>query len=252
MTLIPPKTRIMLKFLLPQRRRPDPRHAIPEADRDLTGKTIVFTGGTAGMGRLAVEILREMGADLVLLGRNAIKGEAVATELRAIEGAGTVEFELCDLASMASVQACAARILATRSRIDVLINCAGAHLSERRVTTDGFEANWAVNYLGPYLLTRLLLDRIQESAQARIVNLTTNTDWLKHFDDVQSANDFDATDAYTQGKLALSMFTRTLGEQLEDGDEVLAYLLSPEQARGRTRIPSGDWTDADRHKEDWR
>ncbi len=228
MSMVSPRTRIMLKFLVPQRRKPDRAHAIPERDRDLSGKTIVFTGGTDGLGRAAAAMLYEMGATLVLLARNETKGQAVVRALSAAGGRGSVELERCDLSSMPSVRDCAARVLAKYDHIDVLINCAGVHLRERTETTEGFEANWAVNYLGPFLLTSLLLGRMRASAPSRIVNLTTDTDWLDRFDfdDLQSERTFDATDAYTRGKLAMSMFTHHLGETLE-GTGVTVNCLNP-------------------------
>lgn len=215
MQLISDRTCIMLKFLVPQRRRPNPKHAIAERDKDLSGTTVVFTGGTDGMGRVAVEMFHAMGANIVLLGRNEAKGQAVRQELTAVEARGAVTFEVCDLASMNSVQACARRVLAQHRRIDVLVNCAGAHVPERLVTQDGFEMNWAVNYLGPFLLTRSFLGRISKSAPSRIANLVTDVAWLDRLDldDLQSKRRFNATDAYTKGKLAMAMFTRELGQQ---------------------------------------
>ncbi len=218
----------MLKFFVPQRRTPNPRYAIRESSKDLSGKTVVFTGGTDGMGRVAVEMLHEMGAEVIVLGRDEHKSEAVLQKLTTAARGGSVDFEVCDLASMHSVRACARRILAQDRRIDILVNCAGAHIPERIVTEEGFEMNWAVNYLGPFLLTRLLLGRIRESAPSRIVNLCTDIAWLDHldFDDLQSEHDFSATDAYTKGKLAMAMFTRELGERLE-GTGVTANCLNP-------------------------
>ena len=107
---------LVLNTFIPQRRTPDPRHAIPESDRNLSGKTVAFTGGTDGMGRVAVEMLCNMGVRVVLLGRNEAKGAAVAREIGSAEGRGAVEFQSCNLASMASVRACAERVLACATR----------------------------------------------------------------------------------------------------------------------------------------
>ncbi|MFU1606819.1 SDR family NAD(P)-dependent oxidoreductase [Sulfitobacter pontiacus] len=92
MPLISDRTRITINLFRPQRRTPDPRHAIPQADRDLTGKTIVMTGGTDGIGRVAAGMLCDMGANLVLLGRRQAVGDRVIRELAATGGAGTVIF----------------------------------------------------------------------------------------------------------------------------------------------------------------
>lgn len=212
------KLRLVLTSLLPQRRKPNPRHAVPEADKNLSGKTIVFTGGTDGMGRVAVKMLYDMGADVVLLGRNEAKGAAITSGLASSEGRGSVTFYRCDLALMQSVRECAERLLADYSRIDVLVNCAGANLSERVTTKEGFETVWAVNYLGPFLLTNLLLQRVKGSAPARIVNLASDTEALGHiqFDDLQHEHGFSALKSYAQAKLAVNMFTIDLALSLKD------------------------------------
>lgn len=80
MKLASNKTRILLNLFVPQRRKPNTKHAIQEKDKDLSGKTIVFTGGTDGIGRVAVEMLYKMGANIVLLARNKTKGEDVIRE----------------------------------------------------------------------------------------------------------------------------------------------------------------------------
>jgi len=226
MELINAKTRIMLNLFVPQRKKPNPRHAIPESDKNLSGKTIVFTGGTDGMGRVAVEMLYKMGAKVVLLGRSKTKGETVVRELTTAGGRGEVSFQVCDLASMRSIKDCSERILAEHSRIDVLVNCAGINLPKRIITGDGFETNWAINYLGPYLLTKLLLDRLRESASSRIVNLTTNTAFLDHidFDDIQTKPDFDTSSTYTESKLSLNMFSIDLARRLEGTGVTVNYL----------------------------
>lgn len=225
--MISDRTRIMLKFLIPQRRQSNPEHALAHDERDLCGKTIVFTGGTDGMGRVAVEMLHSMGADVVLLGRSEAKGQAVLDELRSQPG-GAVTFEVCDLASMDSVRACAGRIAEGHGRIDVLVNCAGAHFPEQRKTGAGFEMNWATNYLGPFLLTHLLLERIRQSAPSRIVNLVTDVAWLGHLDldAIESQQSFNATDAYTAGKLAMAMLTAELGERY-GAEKIAVNCLNP-------------------------
>ena len=219
---------MVLNTFIPQRRAPDPRHAIPESDRNLSGKTVVFTGGTDGMGRVAVEMLCSMGARVVLLGRNEAKGAAVVRDIAAAVGRGAVEFRLCDLASMASVRACAERVLADCSRIDVLVNCAGANVPERTVTDEGFETTWAINYLGPFLLTTLLLEQLKRSAPARVVNVSSDTEALGHidFDDLQTEHGYGTMKSYAQAKLALNAFTIDLARRLE-GTGVTVNCLNP-------------------------
>ena len=227
MAQITQQARLVLNTFVPQRRKPHPRHATPDADKDLSGKTVVFVGGTDGMGRVAVQMLYAMGADVVLLGRTKSKGEAVVDDLSS-SGRGTINFEICDLASMESVRACVDRILAAHPRIDVLVNCAGTNTQTRKLTDEGFEFNWAVNYLGPFLLTNLLLERLARSAPARIVNLSSETEALGHihFDDLQLESGWSSVKSYAQAKLALIMFTMELARKLE-GTDVTANVLNP-------------------------
>ncbi|MGQ1784803.1 SDR family NAD(P)-dependent oxidoreductase [Saccharicrinis sp. GN24d3] len=222
------KLGILVNLFLPQRRKPNPKHAIPEKDKNLKGKTIVFTGGTDGMGRVAVEMLYAMGAHVVVLGRNKTKTENVISEIVKSEGSGSLSLQICDLASMDSVKKCAEQIMAEYSKIDVLINNAGINMTKPTFTSDGFETNWAVNYLGGYLLTNLLLPRIQQSSPSRIVNLTTNTNFIKQidFDDIESKLNFDTVDSYTQAKLSMNMFSIDLAKKL-DGKEVTVNYLYP-------------------------
>ncbi len=222
-----PKTRILLNLFWPQRRKPDPRHAIAEADKDLSGKTIVFTGGTDGIGRVAVAMLYRMGAHVVLLARSPAKGVSVIGELAATAGGrGKISLQACDLASMDSVKACAERILSEHGRIDVLVNNAGVNMTTPVITEDGFETNWAINYLGPRLLTQLLLERLQASAPSRIVNLTTNTAFIDRFDvdALRTKPDLATDNTYVEAKLAMNMFSIDLARQLEGTGVTVNYL----------------------------
>lgn len=228
MPLISEKTRIILKVFTPQRRKSDPRHALAEADRDLSGKTIVFTGGTDGIGRVAVTQLHEMGAHLVILGRSSQKGKALLDELSANGGSGTASFEACDLASLKSVKECAERILAAHVRIDVLVNCAGINAMSEALSEDGFGMNWSVNYLAPVLLTRLLLDRVRASAPARIINLTTDTAYLDVLDveAMEASPDLGFVESYAASKLSFEMFSYDLAQELK-GSGVTVNLQHP-------------------------
>lgn len=140
-------------------------------------------------------MLYEMGAQIRLLGRNQPKGEKVMQEIKSTGGQGKLSFQICDLASMKSVKDCANRILSDTKKINILVNCAGINATSKVITKDGFETNWAINYLGPFLLTQLLKERIKESTSARIVNLSTNTNFIDKMDLnlLESKSDF-ATD----------------------------------------------------------
>lgn len=218
MPLLSPRTQIILGLFVPQRRKPNPRYALSSKEKDLTGKTIIFTGGTDGIGREAVSTLHQMGANVVIVGRSEAKCKAILQELATTSTTGSASYELCDLTSMDSVKNCAERCLAQYPQIDVLVNCAGINATDTTFTEDGFETNWSVNYLAPYLLTSLLFERIQASKSPRIVNVTTNTDFVETFDieRLTSSPDFNTGDAYPKSKLALNMLTMDLADDMKD------------------------------------
>lgn len=228
MTSFTKQARLALSTFIPQRRKPDPRHKISESDKALTGKTIVFTGGTDGMGRVAVEMLYNMGANIVLLGRNDDKGKKVIEEIEASGGMGNLEFQRCDVSLMQSVHECAIRILAEHNKIDILVNCAGCNAPERVMTSEGFENIWASNYLGPFLLTEFLLDKIKKSESSRIVNLSSETEALGHinFEDIPLETGWSTLNSYAQAKLAVNMYTISLAQELQ-GTGVTVNSLNP-------------------------
>ena len=195
---------------------------------DLRGKVVVLTGATDGMGRVAAERFAEMGADLLMLGRNPVKMSTVVEELRKGGHSGRIESFQCDLASFQSVRDAAAEILRARDHIDFLINCAGINAVERRETVDGIEMNMAVNYLGPFLLTELLFERIKSTPSSRVVNVTSATQSYGHlnFDDFNVETDWSLFKAYTQAKLCMIMHTRALAHRLSSGS-VTAVSLNP-------------------------
>ena len=214
-------------------------------DRDLTGRTVVFTGGTDGMGRVAVERLASMGADILILGRNMAKTRRVAAELEEAGYGGRLTVVECDLGSLDSVRGAASDILGQGGRIDLLINCAGANVTERRLTPEGYEMNFVVNYLGPFLLTELLLDRVGAAPSARIVNVTSATQKLGRldFDDLHRERNWSLLATYAQAKLCMVMHSRDLAGRLE-GSGVTVNCLNPgyiksaltRSARGLERV----------------
>ncbi|TPV95937.1 MAG: SDR family NAD(P)-dependent oxidoreductase [Myxococcales bacterium FL481] len=201
---------------------------VPSQHRDLHGKTVVFSGGTDGMGRVAVEKLAKMGADVVLLARNEVKSQATVEEINQLSDGGRARYVRCDLADLASVRACADEILTRCSRIDVLVNCAGANFNERRLNEDGMELSWVVNHLGGFLLTQLLLERLKDSAPAKIVHLSSATEKYGHIhlEDLQLERSWGTLKAYAQAKLALNMCTIRLAQELE-GTGVTVNALNP-------------------------
>jgi NAD(P)-dependent dehydrogenase (short-subunit alcohol dehydrogenase family) len=185
----------------------------------MDGKVALITGGNTGIGKETAAALAAMGAIVAFTSRDPAKGEAAAAELRERSGRDVVCLPL-DLASLASVRRFAAGFLARYDRLDVLVNNAGLIKGRRTETEDGFETTFGVNHLGHFLLTQLLLDRIKDSAPARIVNVSSDAHRsVKQgldFDDLQSTKGYSFMRAYGSSKLANIYFTRELARRLED------------------------------------
>lgn len=202
---------------------------------DMHGKTVVVTGGNSGIGLETAAALATMGARVLVTARNADKGRAaVANITQRNDGHAQVQLVVFDLADLASVRRGAAEILEQAPRIDVLVNNAGLVLSERRETVDGYEATFAINHLGPFLLTNLLLDRMRESAPARVVDVASTAHASARkgitFDDLQSTQRYSGMRVYGQSKLANILFTLELARRL-DGSGVTANSLHPGTVR---------------------
>ncbi|MCL3781303.1 SDR family NAD(P)-dependent oxidoreductase [Prolixibacteraceae bacterium JC049] len=197
-------------------------------NKDLSDKTVVFTGGTDGMGKAAVEKLAAKGATIMLLGRSKEKTIAVVNELNNIAGKENATYVPCNLASQQSIRNAATIILAQCPQIDILINCAGINAGARKITEDKMEMSWAVNHLAPFLLNHLLLDRLKKSAPARIINLSSATEKYGNIslDDIQLVKNWSTFRSYTQAKLVMNMCTRKMAKELV-GTGVTVNALNP-------------------------
>jgi NAD(P)-dependent dehydrogenase (short-subunit alcohol dehydrogenase family) len=198
-------------------------------DRNPEGWVVLITGSTSGLGREVALRLGAMGAHVIVHGRDAERGMEVVREIEE-EGVGSASFHAADLASLAEVRRFGEEILRDYDRLDVLINNAGigrgAPGTGREVSADGHELRFAVNYLSGFLLTRMLLPRIVDSAPARIVNVASGAQMAIDFDDVMLERDYDGSRAYSQSKLAQILFTFDLARELE-GTDVLVNTLHP-------------------------
>ena len=203
-------------------RRPSPR-----PDHMMAGQVCVVTGASSGIGKAASLALARLGATVVLVCRNAERGEAALAEVSAAAVAGKPALEITDLSSMAQVRELAGR-LSRRDRIDVVVNNAGLVLGDRRVTPDGFEYTFAVNHLAPFLLTNLLRANLLASAPSRVVTVSSavHRGARLDLDDLQSERHYSGLRAYANGKLANILFTRELARQLDDSG-VTANCLHP-------------------------
>jgi NAD(P)-dependent dehydrogenase (short-subunit alcohol dehydrogenase family) len=195
----------------------------------MDGRTVVITGGNAGIGKETAVALAREGARVIFTSRDATRGADALAEIAERSG-GRAEVMPLDLASLASVRDFAADVLATTDRIDVLVNNAGLVLTDRRITEDGFEMTFGVNHLGHFLLTDLLRERLVASAPARVVVLASFAHrfaWRGlDFDDLMSERRYSGFDVYARSKLANILFTRELARRL-DGTGVTANSLHP-------------------------
>lgn len=142
-------------------------------DYNLTGKVIVVTGATSGLGYAAAQQFAKDGATLVLVGRDADRNQRVVSELIAATGNKSITQVPADMGDLQQVRDLAARLLADHDRLDVLVHNAGALSPERQLAADGTEATVASQVVGPFLLTALLLDRLAASAPARVVTMSS-------------------------------------------------------------------------------
>lgn len=142
-------------------------------DYDLTGRVIVLTGATSGLGLAAARQFATCGATLVLVGRDAAKNERVVAEVVEATGNASIMQVPADMSELEHVRRLAARVLADHRRLDVLVHNAGALTAEHQVTSDGTEATVASQVVGPFLLTTLLLDRLAEAAPSRVITMSS-------------------------------------------------------------------------------
>jgi NAD(P)-dependent dehydrogenase (short-subunit alcohol dehydrogenase family) len=189
-------------------------------ERTLTGKVILITGASSGIGAAAARELHRRGATVYVAGRSPDRTAAVAADV------GT-EPILADFARLADVRAAAEQVLSRCDRLDVLVNNAGIWVMRRQETEDGHELMFQVNYLAPVLLTALLRDRLIASAPARVITTASiaNLSGFVRMHDLESEL-FVGTAVYGTTKLEDILFTRELGRRLA-GTGVLATCFNP-------------------------
>lgn len=194
----------------------------------MTGKTVLITGGTGGIGRAVAIGLASMGAHVGITGRDRARAERAACDIADASGSRAVDVFVADLSSQAEVRRMAGEVLASYPQLDVLVNNVGGFWAHRHVTADGLEHTFALNHLAPFLLTGLLLERLMASAPARIVTVSSGAQSMGKidFDDLMGEQDYSGQRAYNQSKLANVMFTYELARRIE-GSGVTANALHP-------------------------
>jgi NAD(P)-dependent dehydrogenase (short-subunit alcohol dehydrogenase family) len=193
-----------------------------------SARIAIVTGASAGIGLYTALGLARAGMRVVMLGRDRTRTEAARRFVREHSGSDGIDILLADFSRLADVRRVADEILSVADGIDVLVNNAGLMSRHYRFSFDGFELTFAVNHLAPFLLTRLLLDRLRASGPARIVNVASEAHrgHSLHFADLARPLDWGTLKAYGRSKLCNILFTRELATRL-DGSGVVAACLHP-------------------------
>ena len=194
----------------------------------MKGKVVVITGATSGIGEIAAQRLAAMGARMVLIARDASRGQRALTRLSSLGSGAPHSIYFGDLSRMSECKRVAAQIAAAEPRIDVLINNAGALFGTRRLTADNLEETFATNHMAYFVLTLGLQASLLAAAPARIVSTASDAHrgYSIDFDDLQSAKGYSAIRAYGRSKLCNILFTRELAHRWKDHG-VTANCLHP-------------------------
>ncbi len=191
-------------------------------------KTVLITGANAGIGKMTARELAKMGARVIMVARSRERGEAALADIKAASGSSAVDLLLADLSSQTAIRQLAADFKAKYDRLDVLINNAGALFLQRKLSVDGIEMTFALNHLSYFLLTNLLLDALESSVPARIINVASVAHERADLDfaDLQSEKSYRGFPVYGKSKLANVLFTYELARRL-NGSGITVNALHP-------------------------
>ena len=194
----------------------------------MRGKLCMVTGATSGIGMVTSQVLAQAGAEVIVVGRNKEKSEATVDRIRQQTGNPTVEYMLADLSSQAAIRQLAETFKRQHERLDVLVNNAGAFFLWRQQSVDGIEMTFALNHMGYFLLTNLLLDKLKASAPARVINVSSGSHRGEriNFNHLQGKRFYNGFRAYGESKLANIYFTYELARRLE-GTGVTVNAMHP-------------------------
>ncbi len=179
-------------------------------------RVVLVTGSTGGLGRETAKALASQGDHVIIHGRNVERGEKLVAEITA-EGKGNARFYRADFGNLSEIRTLGEAILRDYDRLDVLVNNAGIFLpesAERRLSDDGYELHFQVNYLSGYILTEMLTPLLEASAPSRIINVSSVGQAPLDFDNLMLESDYEGMRAYSQSKLAQIMMTFSLADDL--------------------------------------
>jgi NAD(P)-dependent dehydrogenase (short-subunit alcohol dehydrogenase family) len=194
---------------------------------DLRGKTVLVTGASSGIGLATSHRLAGLGAALIMVARDPIRGAAAREQVAEAAGGPQPVFIAADLSSQQAIHLLAQQLQTQHGRLDVLVNNAATACRRRELTADGIERTLATNHLAPFLLTRLLLDLLLAAPAGRIVTVTSETHSGRlDFDNLQGERHYQFFGAYARSKLANILFTYELARRLQ-GTAVTANCFTP-------------------------
>lgn len=210
----------------------------------MQGKTVVITGGNAGIGKATAIALAKKGARIVITSRSETKAKAAVSEIQTASSNNSVEFILVDLSSQESVRKAAEQLKSKCPKIDVLINNAGCYVSELQLNADGIEMQFGTNHLGHFLLTNLLIENIKSAGKARIINLASIAHKSTRELDLNDINyqnqEYGGWKSYSRSKFCNILFTKELAKRLEK-DGITVNAVHPGGVRTEIAEKNANW-----------
>lgn len=203
----------------------------------MSDHVFVITDTASTVGRTLAQDLARRGGTLVLVAREADTGGALREEIVRTSPETEVDLQLCDLSVLSSVRNLAEILTSKYEAIDGLINSAAVRRRKRAITVDGFEETFAANYLGPFLLTNLLVEPMQAAAQSRgfaqVMNIVAPSLTPLHLDDLHSEREFNGSHAFGASQTALLLFTFELARRLANTG-ILVNAIHASSVKSRT------------------
>jgi len=199
------------------------------APNQMSGKICLVTGASSGLGAATALALARLGATVLAVGRNPARTEAAARAMRRRSGSACIEVACADLSIRAEIERLAREVRSRYGRLDVLVNNAGARFLTRQLSADGLEMTLALNHLGYFTLTNLLLEELLAGSPGRVINVASDAHRLCSaidFENLQGERVYRGKEAYAQSKLANLLFTYELARQL-DGTGLTVNALHP-------------------------
>ncbi|MCF8465676.1 MAG: SDR family oxidoreductase [Flavobacteriales bacterium] len=210
----------------------------------MEGKTVVITGGNAGIGKATAIALAKKGAEIVFTSRNEKKATEALLEIKKASKSENVSYVLVDLSSQKSVRKAAEELKAKCPKIDVLINNAGCYISDLQLNEDGIEMQFGTNHIGHFLLTNLILDNIKAAKKARIINLSSiahkSTRGINLDDINYEREEYGGWKSYSRSKFCNILFTKELARRVEK-DGITVNAVHPGGVRTEIAEKDANW-----------